>query len=115
MGARKYIPDRADIVWLEFIPQAGHEQAGHRPHRPALVLSPAAYNRHTGLMLCCPITTRIKGYPFEVAIHGPSGAAGVVLAEQVKCLDWRARRAEKKYEAPAEIVTEVLAKLRTLL
>lgn len=112
MTARKYVPDRADVVWLEFSPQAGHEQAGHRP---ALVLSPAAYNRRTGLMLCCPITTRIKDYPFEVAIHGPSGAAGVVLADQVKCLDWRARRAKRKYEAPAEIVTEVLAKLRALL
>lgn len=112
MGARKYVPDRADIVWLELSPQAGYEQAGHRP---ALVLSPAAYNRRTGLMLCCPITTRIKGYPFEVAIAGPSGTAGVVLADQVKCLDWRARRAKRKNEAPAEIVTEVLAKLHALL
>ena len=112
MGARKYVPDRADIVWLKFSPQAGHEQAGHRP---ALVLSPATYNHRTGLMLCCPITTRIKGYPFEVAIRGPSGAAGVVLADQVKCLDWRARRAKKKSEAPPEVVSETLAKLRALL
>ena len=112
MGARKYVPDRADVVWLAFSPQAGHEQAGHRP---ALVLSPSIYNRRTGLMLCCPLTTRIKGYPFEVNIHGPSGAAGVVLADQVKCLDWRLRRVKKINEAPAAVVTEVLAKLRALL
>ncbi len=112
MGARKYVPDRGDIVWLEFNPQAGHEQAGHRP---ALVLSPATYNRRTGLMLCCPITTRIKGYPFEVAINRQSDTAGIILADQVKSLDWKARCAKKKGKAPTEVVTEALAKLHALL
>ena len=88
MAARKYVPDRGDIVWLQFTPQAGHEQAGHRP---ALVLSPASYNRRSGLMLCCPITSRVKGYPFEVALGEGEDLAGVVLADQVKSLDWKAR------------------------
>lgn len=104
------IPEAGDIVWLEFDPQAGHEQAGHRP---AVVLSPAAYNGKTGLMLCCPLTTRIKGYPFEVAIAGKP--ASVVLADQVKCLDWRARRATRKGRvSPAELA-QVRAKLRALV
>ena len=85
-----YVPEAGDIVWLHFTPQAGHEQAGHRP---ALVLSPAAYNR-TGLMLCCPMTTKIKGYPFEVPIA--DDPPSVVLSDQVKSLDWRARSARRK-------------------
>lgn len=94
-----YVPDAGDLVWLEFDPQAGHEQAGHRP---AVVLSPAAYNGLTGLMLCCPMTTRIKGYPFEVAIAGSTKA--VVLADQIKSVDWKARRAQLKGKiAPAEL------------
>ena len=80
--ARRFVPDAGDIVWLEFSPQAGHEQAGHRP---ALVLSPAAYNSKTGTMLCCPMTTQIKGYPFEVIIHA-KGVSGAVLSDQVKNL-----------------------------
>jgi mRNA interferase MazF len=108
-GAR-YVPDAGDIVWLEFDPQAGHEQAAHRP---ALVLSPAAYNGKTSLMICCPLTTRIKGYPFEVAIEGKRDS--VVLADQVKSLDWRARRATRKGRvSPAEL-EEVRAKLRALV
>jgi mRNA interferase MazF len=82
MPTRRYVPDTGDIVWLQFDPQAGHEQAGHRP---ALVLSPAAYNGKTGLMLCCPMTTQIKGYPFEVLVAGAKPSA--VLADQVKSVD----------------------------
>lgn len=106
-----YVPDRGDVVWLMFDPQAGHEQAGHRP---ALVLSPAAYNGRRGMMLCCPITSQIKGYPFEVHIAG-AGADGVVLSDQIKCLDWKARKAKKKGRASTQIVRETLLKLSTLL
>lgn len=105
-----YAPERGDIVWLSLDPQAGHEQAGHRP---ALVLSPKAYNAKTGLMLCCPMTAKIKGYPFEVALAGDEASA--VLADQVKSLDWRARNARKKGVATKRELAEVLAKARTLL
>ena len=105
-----YVPDAGDIVWLNFDPQAGHEQAGHRP---AVVLSPAAYNRKTSLMLCCPMTTQIKNYPFEVFIAGPAPSA--VLADQIKSLDWRRRRAKRKGAvSPAELA-EVRAKIRALI
>jgi len=106
-----YIPARGEVVWLSFNPQAGHEQAGHRL---ALVLSPKKYNQLTSLMLCCPLTTAIKGYPFEVATD-VGGKAGVVLADQVKSLDWRARGAKRADMVSPEIVAEVLAKLATLL
>jgi len=97
-------------VWLNFTPQAGHEQTGHRP---ALVLTPAAYNSKTSLMLCCPLTTQIKSYPFEVAISGTPPS--VVLADQVKSLDWRQRRATRKGKvSPAELA-EVRAKIRALI
>jgi mRNA interferase MazF len=105
-----YVPDAGDIVWIDFNPQAGHEQAGHRP---AVVLSPAAYNGKTSLMLCCPMTTQIKGYPFEVLIAGPSRSA--VLADQIKSLDWRMRRAKRKgVVSPAELA-EIRAKIRALV
>ncbi len=107
---RRYVPDAGDIVWLQFDPQAGHEQAGLRP---ALVLSPATYNGPTGLMLCCPLTTRIKGYPFEVAVAGARG--NVVLADQVKSLDWVARRAQRKGKASVAEVSEVRAKASALI
>lgn len=113
MSKTVYVPERGDIVWLSFDPQAGHEQAGRRP---ALVLSPSSYNRLTGLMLCCPITNQIKGYPFEVAIAGKGAkTTGVALADQVKSLDWEIRKAEKKGTASPEITEEVLGKLSTLL
>jgi len=97
---KSYVPDAGDIVWLQFNPQAGHEQSGHRP---AVVLSPAIYNDRTGLMLCCPVTTRIKGYPFEVLIGETKSDA--VLADQVKSLDWRIRLARFKGRvSPAELV-----------
>lgn len=109
--ARRIVPDAGDIVWLEFSPQAGHEQAGHRP---ALVLSPSAYNSKIGTMVCCPITTQIKGYPFEVIIR-VEGASGAVLSDQVKNLDWRARKATPKGKASVEELDEVRAKIATLL
>jgi mRNA interferase MazF len=99
--ASRYVPEAGDIVWLRFNPLAGHEQAGHRP---ALVVSPAAYNGKTGLMLCCPMTTQIKGYPFEVVIGGVRPNA--VLADQIKSLDWVERKARfKSKAAPAELAT----------
>ena len=107
---KRYIPDAGDIVWLHVNPQAGHEQAGHRP---AVVLSPATYNRRAGLMLCCPMTTQIKGYPFEVLIAG--NKPGAVLSDQVKSLDWKAREAEFKGKiAPAEL-SEVRRKVAVLI
>lgn len=105
-----WVPDAGDIIWLSFDPQAGHEQAGHRP---ALVLSPASYNGLTGLLLCVPMTTRVKGYRFEVAIAGKRG--GVALADQVKSFDWRARRATKKGRASDSEVAEVRARVRALV
>ncbi len=105
-----FVPDAGDVVWLEFDPQAGHEQAGHRP---AVVLSPASYNGKTGLMVCCPLTTRIKGYPFEVAPASQSG--GAVLSDQVKSLDWRARRATRKGKVTELELRQVRSKLRALI
>jgi mRNA interferase MazF len=108
--ATAHVPDAGDIVWIHFDPQAGHEQAGHRP---AVVLSPAAYNAKTSLMLCCPMTTQIKNYPFEVLLAGPARSA--VLADQIKSLDWRRRRAKRKGAvSPAELA-EVRAKIRALI
>ena len=106
----RYIPDIGDIVWLHFDPQAGHEQAGHRP---ALVISPATYNGKTNLMLCCPITTQIKGYPFEVLIAGERSSA--VLADQVKSLDWVVRKARFKGKVSSEALAEVRAKIIALV
>ncbi|MDO9089731.1 MAG: endoribonuclease MazF [Burkholderiaceae bacterium] len=111
MASRSYVPDSGDIVWLEFDPQAGHEQAGHRP---ALVISPASYNRKAGLMVCCPLSTRIKGHPFEVALK-VGGQDGVVLSDQVKSLDWGIRKAKKKATAPDIVMHEVRAKIKSLL
>ena len=109
---RGYAPDRGDLVWLEFNPQAGHEQAGRRP---ALVISPGAYNRRVGLALFCPVTSQIKGYPFEVALPSGLPVGGVVLSDQVKSLDWRARRARRIAKASPVVTDEVLGKLATLV
>jgi mRNA interferase MazF len=106
-----YVPDVGDVVWLEFDPQAGHEQAGRRP---ALVMSPSLYNGKTGLMICCPLSTRIKGYPFEVPTR-VGGQTGVVLSDQVKSLDWKVRRARKKGSVPEAVVIEVRARIKALL
>lgn len=105
-----WVPDAGDIIWIMFDPQAGHEQAGHRP---AVVLSPASYNGPAGLLLCVPMTTREKGYRFEVPIAGKRG--GVALADQVKSFDWRARRATKKGVSSAAELDAIRIRARVLL
>lgn len=107
----KYLPERGDLVWLNFTPQAGHEQRGKRP---ALVLSPAAYNRKTGLAICCPITNQIKGYPFEVALTAKK-IRGVILADQVKNLDWRERKIKKIETADEATIKQTVEHLELLL
>ena len=106
-----YTPARGDVVWLQFAPQKGHEQDGLRP---ALTVSPVAYNKKTGLAFCCPVTSKAKGYPYEVAIEGRL-VQGVVLSDQMKSLDWRARRAKRIETVSSVVLDEVLAKLATLL
>jgi mRNA interferase MazF len=106
-----YVPDRGDIVWLQFNPQSGHEQAGERP---ALTLSPKAYNQKVGLAIFCPITNHVKGYPFEVKV-GSSKISGVILADQVKSLDWKKRDAKFIVKAPLIVINEVIELLRTLI
>ena len=107
-----FVPDAGDFVWLTFDPQAGREQAGRRP---ALVLSPKIYNAKSGLALACPITNQVKGYPFEVAVPEGLAVAGVVLADQVKNLDWRARKCARLGAVPEEVVALVVRRLNTLL
>jgi mRNA interferase MazF len=112
VSTKRYVPRRGDAIWISLNPQAGHEQAGRRP---GIVLSPASYNAKVGLALCCPITSHVKGYPFEVVLPEGLEVAGAVLSDQMKTLDWRARRASFICELPEPIVSEVLAKSRTLL
>ncbi len=107
-----FIPQRGDIVWINMQPQAGHEQSGRRP---AIVLSPAAYNDKVGLAILCPITNQIKGYPFEVILPKGLKINGVILSDQVKCLDWKIRRAEFCDKAPDYVIAEVLKKIKVLL
>jgi mRNA interferase MazF len=107
-----YVPARGDAVWITLDPQAGHEQAGRRP---ALVLSPAAYNGRVGLALLCPITGQVKGYPFEVELPPGLAVSGVVLADQVKSLDWRARTASRIDGVPEDVVAQVVRRLHPLL
>ena len=109
---KPYVPDRGDAVWITLDPQAGHEQMGRRP---ALVLSPAAYNDRVGLALFCPITGQAKGYPFEVEVPPGLAVTGVVLADHVKSLDWKARKVAKICAVPEEIVAAVISRLNTLL
>lgn len=104
-----YVPEAGDVIWLHFSPQAGHEQAGHRP---AVVLSPASYNR-IGLLLCCPVTTKLKGYPFEVRLAGSKPIAA--LADQVKSVDWRARQARMKGRVSDQELVEIRGKARALI
>lgn len=107
-----YCPKQGDVVWLSFTPQSGHEQVGFRP---ALTLSAESYNRKVGLALFCPITSKAKGYPFEVPLPAGLKASGVVLSDQVKSLDWQARGARYSCKAPATVVADVLSLLETLL
>lgn len=107
-----FIPTRGDIVWINLNPQAGREQAGRRP---ALVLSPTSYNEKVGLAIFCPVTSQVKGYPFEVLIPDGLEVSGAILSDQVKSLDWRARQAEKICELPEIALEEVLLKLATLI
>ena len=107
-----YIPDSGEIVWIMFNPQVGHEQAGRRP---ALVLSPKAYNGKAGLALLCPLTSQVKGYPFEVLIPEGLEVIGAILSDQVKSLDWKARQAEFCCQLPPDKFNEVIQKLSTLI
>jgi mRNA interferase MazF len=110
--SKMYVPDQGDLVWLDFDPQAGYEQAGRRP---ALVLSPKAYNKATKLMLCCPVTSRVKGYPFEVVVFGAPKISGVALSDQIRSLDWEARNADFIDRVPDAILSEVAMKQKVLL
>ena len=107
-----HVPERGDVIWLNFNPQQGHEQAGRRP---AVVLSLKLYNRKAGLALICPITNQVKNYPFEVKIPSELEISGAVLADQVKSLDWKARNAEFIIKMPAIVMNEIFAKVQTLL
>ena len=107
-----YVPERGDVVWITLHPQAGHEQAGRRP---AVVLSPAAYNAKVGLALLCPITNQVKGYPFEVPLPPGGTVTGVILSDQVKSLDWRVRDATFICALPPATLEAVLYKVATLL
>ena len=107
-----YVPSRGDLVWLQFNPQAGHEQAGHRP---ALVISPSSYNRRVGLALCCPVTSQVKGYQFEVLLPAGLGVEGAVLSDQLKSLDWRVRKARRIATAPADVLEETVGKILALV
>ena len=106
-----YVPEAGDVVWLEFDPQAGREQAGRRP---AVVLTPEGYNKKTNLLVCCPLTTQIKGYPFEVLVE-VDGVQSAILSDQVKSLDWKIRKAKYKNTVNPEALTEVRAKVKSLL
>lgn len=108
----KYVPSRGDIVWLEFNPQAGSEQAGRRP---ALVISPKPYNQKVGLSLFCPITSKVKGYPFEIAIPNNLKISGVILCDQIKSLDWRNRNAKFICKLPENILQDAFAKIKLLI
>ncbi|MBI4185948.1 MAG: endoribonuclease MazF [Chloroflexi bacterium] len=112
VNPRTYIPRCGDVVWVTLNPQAGHEQAGRRP---AVVLSPQSYNSKVGLAILCPVTSQVKGYPFEVLLPAGLPVAGAVLSDQVKSLDWRARNAELICILPDETISEVLQKLGTLI
>lgn len=108
----RYVPDRGDVIWIDHDSQAGHEQSGRRA---AVVVSPSSYNRKAGLVLCCPITNQVKGYPFEVAIPIGVPVTGVVLADQVRSMDWQARNDVPHCQLPDAVIQLVLAKLQTLM
>jgi mRNA interferase MazF len=110
--ARGYVPETGDLIWLDFNPQAGREQAGRRP---AVVLSPRAYNQKSSLAIVCPITSQVKGYPFEVLVPEGLSIGGVILADHLKSLDWRVRHAEKAGRLPQDVCEEVLLRIGPLL
>ena len=112
MVVRAYVPDAGDVVWLTFDPQAGHEQRGRRP---ALIVSPRAYNAKARMAVACPITSHVKGYPFEVPVANTGTITGVILADHVKNLDWQARKVTFEAKAPANVLSEVRERLRALL
>ena len=107
-----YVPARGELIWLRFNPQAGHEQAGHRP---AVVISPSSYNRRVGLALCCPVTSQVKGYPFEVVLPQGLGVEGAILSDQIKSLDWRVRKARRIGSLPADVLQETVGKILALV
>ncbi len=107
-----YVPRRGDLVWLSFDPQAGHEQSGRRP---AFVVSPESYNRKTGLFLVCPVTAKVKGYPFEVPLPNGLDASGVILADQIKSLDWKARRVEYASSTSDSVLNDVVSLVLPLI
>jgi mRNA interferase MazF len=107
-----YVPNRSDLIWLNFDPRVGHEQSGRRP---ALVMSPSYYNNRANLALVCPITSRVKGYPYEVVLPSGLSVSGVILADHLRSVDWQARNAVFIAQASVEIVDEVLSKLDTLI
>ncbi len=110
--AGEYVPERGDVVWLHFDPQTGHEQAGTRP---ALVISPRAYNRRVGLALFCPITSHVKGYPFEVVLPPGLRVKGAILSDQLKSLDWRVRKAKHVDVLPGDLLDETIARILALV
>ncbi len=112
MVKARHVPDAGDLVWIDFDPHAGREQAGRRP---ALVLSPSAYNAKTGLAIACPVTSQIKGYPFEVLLPPGAAISGAVLCDHLKSIDWRARRAERAARAPGPVMQEARRKIAALL
>ena len=107
-----YVPTRGELIWLQFNPQAGHEQAGRRP---AVVISPSSYNRRVGLALCCAVTSQVKGYPFEVRLPKGLGVEGAILSDQVKSLDWRARKARRIGLLPSDVLQETVGKILALV
>jgi mRNA interferase MazF len=112
MARRRYIPDRGDFIWIDLDPRLGHEQAGRQP---AIVLSPKSYNRKTGLCVICPATHQAKGYAFEVQTTDDARKSSVILADHIRCLDWRARNAERIHRVRKEVLDEVIAKLSALI
>jgi mRNA interferase MazF len=112
VSRRGYVPERGDVVWMLFGPQAGHEQSGRRP---GVVMSPSIYNGKTGMALCCPVTSQIKGYPFEVLVPGGLKISGAVLADHIRNIDWKTRRAEYLCKLSDKAINEVTEKILSLL
>jgi mRNA interferase MazF len=112
MVKRGYIPDAGDVLWVEFSPRVGHEQAGRRP---AVVLSPSSYNEKASLALLCPITSHAKGYPFEVAVPAGGRFRGVILADQLRSLDWQQRKVQRAGKIPPEVLDQVRKRIGMLI